>query len=132
MGNGRVCYTVLAAVAATLFSASAAVASVPIRAFANPAVIQGLKIRPRTLTMAADGNDTITGLRWTGWGTSTAHATGVNHVNDCTPNCASGHITKVHVSVRLFSRGYYQGNYVYRCYAIKPATVAYLRHFCLP
>ena len=82
--------------------------------------------------MSRSGNYTITGLHWTGWGSSTARASGINHVDNCVPNCASGHITKVRVSVRLFSRGYYQGNFVYRCYVIKPAAVAYLRHFCLP
>jgi len=82
--------------------------------------------------MAADGNDTITRLHWTGWGTSTARAKGLNHVNNCNPSCADGHIKEVHVTVRLFSRGYYHGNYVYECYAVKPASAAYLRRFCLP
>ena len=98
--------TPLAAVAVILLSAATAVASTRIRAYENPAVIQGLEIRPPTLTMAADGNDTITGLRWNGWGSSTARASGINHVNNCLPDCASGHITKMRVTVRLFTRGF--------------------------
>ncbi len=50
-----------AIMAVILLSAAAAVASARMRAYQNPAVIQGLKVRPSTLTMAADGNDTITG-----------------------------------------------------------------------
>jgi hypothetical protein len=115
-----------------LLLAAPVVASTPIRAYQNPAVIQGLKVRPRSLTMAADGNYTITGLRWTGWGSPSARAQGVNHVNNCVPNCAQGHVRKVRVSVRLFSRGFYRGHYVYRCYAVKPAAASYLRRFCLP
>lgn len=84
---------------------AAALASAPIRVYRNPAVIQGLKVRPSTLTLAADGNYMITWLHWTGWGSSTARANGVNHVNNCVPDCANGHIWKVRVSVRLFSRG---------------------------
>ncbi len=60
--------------------------------------------------MAADGNDTITGLRWAGWGAATARANGINHVDNCVPNCAQGHIRKVRVSVHLFSRGFYHGH----------------------
>ena len=96
------------------------------------AVIRGLKVRPSTPTMPADGNYTITGLRWNGWGSSAARAGGINHVNNCVPDCADGHIRKVRVSVRLMSRGCYRGKYVYRCYAVKPAAAAYLRRFCLP
>jgi len=115
-----------------LLSASAALASTSIKVFQNPAAIQGLTVQPSSLTMAADGNDTITGLHWASWGSSTAHASGVNHVNNCLPNCAEGHATKVTVSVTLSSPGYYKGSYVYRCYAVSPTTDEYLRHFCLP
>lgn len=132
MGNASVRRAVFPAVAVTLLSAATAFARTPIRVYENPAVIQHLRVRPSTLTMAADGNYTITGLHWAGWGSATARAHGINHVNNCVPNCAHGHISKVRVSVRLFSRGYYHGDYVYRCYAVKPAPAAYLRHFCLP
>jgi hypothetical protein len=105
----------------------------PIRVYQNPAVIQGAKVKPRQLTMAADGNYTITGMRnWSGWGTAIAKAKGINHINNCVPNCATGHISPVNVTVRLTQPGDYQGRYVYTCYAVKPAAVTYLRHFCLP
>jgi hypothetical protein len=38
-----------------------AIAVTTIRVYENPAVIQDLTVRPRQLTLAADGNDTITG-----------------------------------------------------------------------
>ena len=115
-----------------LLPAATALAITPVRVYQNPAVAQGLKVKPATLTMAADGNYAITGLRWTGWGSATARATGINHIDNCVPSCAHGHIHKVRVSVRLFNRGFYHGHHVYLCYAVKPAAAAYLRHFCLP
>lgn len=124
-------HVAVAALAALLLLPVSSLASAQIRAYANPAVMQGLEVRPSTLTMAADGNDTITGLKWSAWGGSTARASGTNHVNNCVPNCAAGAITPVHVSVSLSSPGYYRGNYIYRCYAIKPAPAAFLEHFCL-
>jgi hypothetical protein len=120
-----------AAVAVMFLSAACAAASTQVRVYANAGVIQGLKVRPSTLTMAADGNDTITDLHWSSWGSATAQASGTNHVDNCVPNCAQGHIKKVHVTVRLSDRGRYKGKYVYRCYAVKPA-VSYLHHLCLP
>ena len=132
MPNARGRLAIAAVTITALLSAAAAFASTPILVYENSAVIQGLKVRPSMLTMAADGNDTITSLHWTGWGSSAARAKGLNHVNNCIPSCADGHITTVHVAVRLFSRGYYHGNYVYECYAVKPASAAYLRRIYLP
>jgi hypothetical protein len=39
----------------------------------------------------ADANYALAGLRWHGWGTARATATGSARANDCTPDCASGH-----------------------------------------
>jgi len=104
-----------------------------IRVYENPAVIQGLTTRPAQLTLSADGNYMITGLRhWQAWGAPIAQANGINHVNNCVPDCAAGHVAKVHVTVQLSRRGNYHGHYVYQCYAVKPAAAAYLRHLCLP
>ena len=55
---------------------------------------------PARITLAcADGNFWVDGLRWRGWGTTTAIATGTSHQNDCTPNCAGGHFKTRAVSV---------------------------------
>jgi hypothetical protein len=47
--------------------------------------------KPTDLTIACgDANYVLAGLHWTGWGKSTATATGSAKANDCTPNCAAG------------------------------------------
>jgi hypothetical protein len=38
----------------------------------------------------ADANVGVRKLRWTGWGTATARATGAAYANDCKPYCAAG------------------------------------------
>jgi hypothetical protein len=49
--------------------------------------------RPAEVVLAcADANFGVRRLRWTGWGSSFAAATGVAYANDCTPNCAAGHM----------------------------------------
>ena len=47
--------------------------------------------KPTELVIACgDGNYFLSKLRWSGWGTPTATATGVAEANTCTPNCAAG------------------------------------------
>ncbi len=47
--------------------------------------------RPREITLAcADGNLSLTRLRWRNWGSSQAIATGVGIVNMCEPTCVAG------------------------------------------
>lgn len=51
------------------------------------------RVRPTEVVLAcADANFGLRKLRWTGWGQAFAAATGVAYANDCTPNCAAGHI----------------------------------------
>jgi hypothetical protein len=51
------------------------------------------RVRPTEIVLAcADANFGVRKLRWTGWGESFAAATGVAYANDCTPNCAAGHM----------------------------------------
>ncbi len=50
------------------------------------------QVRPRSFTLAcADGNDYLSGLRWTSWAPGLGSATGLQTVNDCVPYCAAGH-----------------------------------------
>ena len=52
----------------------------------------GGTVRPASIVLAcADANYWIDGLRWRGWGSATARASGRIHFNDCNPNCAAGH-----------------------------------------
>jgi hypothetical protein len=51
------------------------------------------QVRPASVVLAcADANFGVRRLRWTDWGSSFATATGVAYANDCTPNCAAGHM----------------------------------------
>ncbi len=47
----------------------------------------------------ADANYELAGLKWRGWTTGSATATGSVHANDCTPNCAAGKFHAYPVSV---------------------------------
>jgi hypothetical protein len=58
------------------------------------------QVRPgRFILTCADANDYLTGLRWKNWGPELASATGVEHVNDCVPYCAAGHVHRYPVDV---------------------------------
>src|SRR5579862_8781290 len=47
-------------------------------------------IRPSAIFLAEDGSADVEHLRWTGWGLSVAHATGIRSVSDGIPNLAQG------------------------------------------
>jgi hypothetical protein len=50
------------------------------------------QMKPDTIVLACgDGNESISGLKWTGWGSTFAAGRGTISINDCTPNCAAGH-----------------------------------------
>ena len=48
------------------------------------------QVRPTTFDFFCDGSGSFTGLRWSTWNASVAAATGVQYVDNCTPNCAHG------------------------------------------
>jgi hypothetical protein len=77
-------FAVLAAAAG-----SAAAASGP---SALPNCLGKPTVRPTSIVLAcADGNFGLKNLRWIGWGSSRAAATGTAYANDCKPYCAAGH-----------------------------------------
>lgn len=50
-------------------------------------------VRPSEIVFAcADANFGVRKLTWTGWGAPFAAAVGTAYLNDCTPNCAAGHM----------------------------------------
>ena len=55
----------------------------------------------RFIITCADGNDGLTQLKWSYWGT-TASGKGTDVINTCNPNCAEGHFHKYGVNVSLF------------------------------
>jgi hypothetical protein len=51
------------------------------------------EVRPtRVLFACGDGGVWADSVRWTQWGEQVAMATATMHANDCTPNCADGHM----------------------------------------
>lgn len=49
------------------------------------------QVRPSAIIIAcADDNLSLTRLRWSSFGGTTAHGSGEYYVNDCTPDCAAG------------------------------------------
>ncbi|MFF8913209.1 hypothetical protein ACF08M_07760 [Streptomyces sp. NPDC015032] len=81
-------------------SASAASSSpartVAVDCFSDP------QVRPGDFLLACgDGNNRLIGLRWTQWGPASAVGSGLDAVNDCRPDCASGTFHSYPVKVRL-------------------------------
>jgi hypothetical protein len=67
-----------------------------------PLCTQHTAVAPKEWTLACgDGNYWLTGLRWHGWDSAKATATGTGHANDCTPNCAAGHFHTFAVTVTV-------------------------------
>ena len=103
----------------------------PIYFYRNLALLKGLRVKPSHIAFNADGNNLVTGLRWRTWGSSVTRAFGTNNVDNCVPNCASGHISHVRVQVSLSGPGFFHGHHVYRCYRVNPANAFLRQRHCL-
>lgn len=79
-----------------------------------------LLVRPSTLLLTEDGSVALIHLRWSGWGTSVARATGVWSSSNCTPSCATGKLTQRPARLTLSRPGLVCGHRVYRCFQISP------------
>lgn len=63
----------------------------------------GHSYRPRRVILAcADANLYVAALHYSSYGTREARASGVFHLNDCTPDCAGGHFHTYSGSIRMF------------------------------
>ena len=59
--------------------------------------------RPSSFVLTcADANDVLADLHWVSWGSTAAFATGIEQINDCTPNCAAGKFINYPVLVDLW------------------------------
>jgi hypothetical protein len=59
--------------------------------------------RPSSFVLTcADAGDSLTSLHWVSWGSGAAFATGVEQINNCTPNCAAGKFINYPVLVDLW------------------------------
>ncbi len=79
-----------------------------------------LLVRPSMLLLTEDGSVALIHLRWSGWGTSVARATGVWSASNCTPSCATGKRTQRPARLTLSSPGLVVGQWVYRCFQTTP------------
>jgi hypothetical protein len=60
-------------------------------------------IKPSRYTIAcADGNSSLTGLRWSKWKADEGIARGTWLLNVCEPDCAAGRIGRTRVTVRVW------------------------------
>ena len=79
-----------------------------------------LLVRPATLLLTEDGSVALVHLRWSGWGTRIARATGAWSASNCTPSCATGKRTTRPARLTVSSPGVVDGHRVYRCFRIDP------------
>ena len=98
----RLVVTALAAFAATASGALAGTAP-------NPTVLADClgkpQVKPTEIVLAcADGNASVDGIRWTGWGSSFTAGRGTAGINDCSPSCVAGHVHYFPVVVLLTGR----------------------------
>jgi hypothetical protein len=66
-----------------------------------PGGSQYMVATPKQITDSGDGSAYVTGLVWSHWGSPEAVATGIQEVDDCTPNCVQGKYTGYPATVIL-------------------------------
>jgi hypothetical protein len=72
------------------------------------------QVRPGVFYVFCDGSGYYSNLKWTTWSTTMATATGVEYVNNCEPNCASGKFSHQNVDLILWKSApvaHHQGQY---------------------
>jgi hypothetical protein len=55
-----------------------------------PCRLAQMQTKPTTVLLSGDGSGLIKSLRWSGWGTAVATASGTYEVDSCKPDCAQG------------------------------------------
>ena len=96
----------------------------PVRFWSNVSLILGgpgaqrvpLVVRPKTILLTNDGFAGLERLRWKGWGTSVAQATGVSVESGGGPN--HGKAIRNAARVQLSDPGRFHGREVYRCFVL--------------
>lgn len=90
-----------------------------------------LVIRPKGFLLFQDGQWVLERLRWTGWGSSVARATGVSNSSNDIPDAANGKRIKTWARVTLSNPGRFRGHEVYRCFTMTVPPPASGMHLCL-
>jgi hypothetical protein len=99
----------LLAVASVCLSLSTVPSSVPVAAASSTIALPDCNgkpvVKPSSVVLAcADAGIVAAHVKWNGWGAAVASGTGVASVNDCSPNCAAGHLLNYTVSLRAAGR----------------------------
>jgi len=110
MRRAAVLIAVLLAVVATGCASAptrATDAAVIQRAPTARTVVVNCLFKPQTrpswfILTCADAGDSLTSLHWVSWGSGAAFATGIERINDCTPDCAAGKFINYPVLVNLW------------------------------
>jgi hypothetical protein len=79
-------------------------------------------VRPASLDTSSDGG--MVGVRWSAWGATSASGAGSFSVNDCQPNCATGHPKRVPATVQLSQVTVCDGRRYFSRAVITPASGA--------
>jgi len=90
-----------------------------------------LVIRPHGFLLFQDGQWVLQNLRWTGWGSPVAHATGISSSSNDIPNAAQGKRIKTWARVTLSNPGRFDGHEVYRCFSLTVPAPASDMDLCL-
>jgi hypothetical protein len=98
----------------------------------DPALGNPLVVQPTTVLLTEDGSWVLTGLHWTGWGSSVAHASGTSSARSCQPNCAAGKRKTTPVQLTLSNPVSVLGHQVYGCFRMTlPALPSANQHLCI-
>ena len=107
----------------------------PIYFFTSPSAAidsdSPLVIEPRDIPLFLDGQWVLQDLRWTGWGSPVARATGISSSSNDNPNAAQGKRIKTWAKVTLSKPGRFEGHKVYRCFAVRVPPPASYSPTCL-
>jgi hypothetical protein len=96
----RIAFTLLALVAAPTVALAAGGSS---RVLAPGCATTQYK--PKKLILGCDGSNYLKSLTWTSWTRKRATGSGIDEVDDCMPDCASGHFHAYPASVTLSRPG---------------------------
>src|SRR6202042_2685424 len=103
-------------------------------------VVVNCQFKPQTrpssfILTCADANDVLAHLHWVSWGSGAAFATGIEQINNCTPNCAAGKFVNYPVLVTLWRpeplRGH-PGTFYFSRATRPPLSFCNGTHTCYP
>jgi hypothetical protein len=68
-----------------------------------------MQTKPTTVLLSGDGSGLIKSLRWSGWGTAVATASGTYEADSCKPDCAQGKYRSSPATITLTALTPYPG-----------------------